>query len=194
MFWHAADTSGCSVRPEIFLIGHSILVRARVCVCTQGFQSSLFNIKAKIHDRVRSQKAVLVSETSMIPLVVDPARQKELLAELRELQPKPPRSKLEPHLELIRELRRKGRTYREIARLFQERLGLHAAPSTLHSFIKVRARHLKRVHFELPAAVVVDSMQVAPFKTTSIRNEPKKPRFVFRENEPLTLARDGGDR
>jgi hypothetical protein len=60
---------------------------------------------------------------------------------LESLPEKPPRSKLEPHRELIRELRRKGRTYREVARLFHERLGLYVAPSTLHSFVKVRAKH-----------------------------------------------------
>ena len=54
-----------------------------------------------------------------------------LLAELANLPPKPPRSKLEPHRELIRELRRKGRTYREVSRLFADRLGLQVAPSTL---------------------------------------------------------------
>jgi hypothetical protein len=32
-----------------------------------------------------------------------------LLADFSDLPPKPPRSKLEPHRELIRELRRKGR-------------------------------------------------------------------------------------
>ena len=46
-----------------------------------------------------------------------------VLSDLAGLPPKPPRSKLEPHRELIRELRRKGRTYREVARLFHERLG-----------------------------------------------------------------------
>jgi hypothetical protein len=34
-------------------------------------------------------------------------------------------------------LRRKGRTYREVARLFRERLGLHVAPSTLHADLPV---------------------------------------------------------
>ena len=80
-----------------------------------------------------------------------------LLAELSDLPPKPPRSKLEPHRELIRELRRKGRTYREVARLFEERLGLHVAPSTLHSFVKVRARHRKQTQFELPPVEVARS-------------------------------------
>jgi hypothetical protein len=52
-----------------------------------------------------------------------------LLADLLDLPPKPLRSKLEPHRELIRELRRKGRTYREVSRLFAERLGLQVAPA-----------------------------------------------------------------
>jgi hypothetical protein len=51
---------------------------------------------------------------------------------------------------LIRELRRKGRTYREVAKLLTERLGLYVAPSTLHSFVKARAKHRKRTQFELP--------------------------------------------
>jgi hypothetical protein len=50
---------------------------------------------------------------------------------ISDMPAKPPRSKLEPHCELIRELRRKGRTYREVAALFRERLGLEVAPSTL---------------------------------------------------------------
>jgi hypothetical protein len=69
---------------------------------------------------------------------------------LEPFPPKPPRYKLESHRELIRVLRRKGRTYREVARLFRERLGLHDALSTLHSFVKVRAKHRKRTQFELP--------------------------------------------
>ena len=72
------------------------------------------------------------------------------IAKFADLPPKPARSKLEPHRELIRELRRKGRTYREVAHLFHERLGLYVAPSTLHSFVKVRAKHRKRTQFELP--------------------------------------------
>ncbi len=122
-----------------------------------------------------------------------------LLAELSDLPPKPPRSKLEPHRELIRELRRKGRTYREVARLFDERLGLHVAPSTLHSFVKVRARHRKQTQLELPP-VEVEAMQsaggtgVAALKAKPTALVTKGRRFVFQENEPLTLTNDGGTR
>lgn len=92
-----------------------------------------------------------------------------LLVDLANLPPKPPRSKLEPHRELIRDLRRTGRTYREVARLFSDRLGFHVAPSTLHSFVKVRARHRKQVQFELPPLVqavaeAAPSSRVAAFK------------------------------
>jgi transposase len=122
----------------------------------------------------------------------------ELLTILESLPPKPPRSKLEPHRELIRELRRKGRTYREVARLFNDRLGLHVAPSTLHSFVKVRAKHRKRMQFELPPsdlpAVDLPTAldRVAVLKAKPVVRNAKPARFVFRENEPLTLASSGG--
>jgi hypothetical protein len=119
-------------------------------------------------------------------------------AELAGFPPKPPRSKLEPHRELIRELRRKGRTYREVARLFHERLGLHVALSTLHSFVKVRAKHRKRTQFELPpvgqAATESPVLErVAALKAKPAVRESKRARFVFRENEPLTLTTNGGE-
>ena len=117
---------------------------------------------------------------------------------LESLPTKPPRSKLEPHRELIRELRRKGRTYREVARLFHERLGLYVAPSTLHSFVKVRAKHRKRQQFELPPVDVApgDSPSfdpIAALKAKSPLPRSTGRRFVFRENEPLKLTSRGGE-
>jgi hypothetical protein len=115
-----------------------------------------------------------------------------VLSSFADLPSKPPRSKLEPYRDLIRELRRKGLTYRDVARLFQERLGLSVAPSTLHSFVKVRAKHRKRSHFELPpASPVMD--HVAALKTKPVARSAKPVRFVFRENEPLTLTSSGGE-
>jgi hypothetical protein len=134
----------------------------------------------------------------MISPIDKPCESASLLIELASLPPKPPRSKLEPHRELIRELRRKGRTYREVSRLFAERLGLQVAPSTLHSFIKVRARHRKQVQFELPPSDVAREMvptptsRLAALKAKPTVQEAKRSRFVFRENEPLTLSTQGG--
>ncbi len=47
---------------------------------------------------------------------------------LDELPSKPFRSKLEPHRELIRELRRRRRSYQEIAQFFGAKLHIHVAP------------------------------------------------------------------
>lgn len=115
---------------------------------------------------------------------------------LESLPPKSPRSKLEPHRELIRELRRKGRTYREVALLFQERLGLYVAPSTLHSFVRVRAKHRKQTQFELPLIEPSSKQRpelsgIAALRAKSPAPIRKPARFVFRENEPLTLATGG---
>lgn len=117
---------------------------------------------------------------------------------LESLSPKPPRSKLEPHRELIRELRRKGRTYREVARVFHERLGLHVAPSTLHSFVKVRAKHRKRQQFELPPVDAAPNSSPAFDRIAALKAKSPVPRstgrrFVFRENEPLKLTSRGGE-
>jgi hypothetical protein len=121
-----------------------------------------------------------------------------VLAGFVDLPPKPPRSKLEPHRELIRELRRKGRTYREVARLFHERLGLRVAPSTLHSFVKVRAKHRKRSQFELPPLELAGAQAPAFDRVAALRAKPDVPksksaRFIFRENEPLSLTSSGGE-
>jgi len=54
------------------------------------------------------------------------------------LPPKPPRSKLDPYAELIRELRKRERSYREIAALLKERCGLNVGIHTLYSFVRNR--------------------------------------------------------
>lgn len=120
------------------------------------------------------------------------------LAAFADLPTKPSRSKLEPHRDLIRELRRKGRTYREVAHLFQERLGLYVAPSTLHSFVKVRAKHRKRIQYELPPESLFMQESPALDRIAALKARPatgnaKPTRFVFRENEPLTLTSNGGE-
>ncbi len=61
-----------------------------------------------------------------------------------------PRSKLEPHIDVIRELRRKRRSYQEISVFFKEHLHLPVAPSTLYEFVKSRARQTKKTMVELP--------------------------------------------
>lgn len=59
---------------------------------------------------------------------------------LDSLPPKLPRSRLEPYSELIRELRRRGRTYREIAQVLAEKCQVGVVPSTVHDFVRVRTQ------------------------------------------------------
>lgn len=53
------------------------------------------------------------------------------------LPEKPPRSRLEPYRELILEMRRRGRTLREIVQVLGEKCGVCVVPSTVHDFVKM---------------------------------------------------------
>jgi IS30 family transposase len=63
---------------------------------------------------------------------------------LDRLPPKPPRSRLDPHAALIEELRRRGRTYREIARVLAEDCQVHSSPSNIYYFVRLRAQEAKQ--------------------------------------------------
>jgi hypothetical protein len=56
------------------------------------------------------------------------------------LPPKPARSRLEPYAELIHELRSRGRTYREIARILSERCDIQTSRSTVNDFVRARSK------------------------------------------------------
>ena len=114
---------------------------------------------------------------------------RQLLAEMPE---RPPRSKLEPHAEVIRELRKKRRTYQEIAAFFREHLQLSVAPSTLHDFVKTRARQARNrdaVAPELPEAQPQDVQAEAPVVTTPLPTSPNDIRERIRavKTQPITL-------
>ena len=117
---------------------------------------------------------------------------------------KPPRSKLELHAEVIATLRRKRRTYREIAEFFREHLAITVAPSTIHDFVRVRRRRGKRntastgePHIGKPRddaappvkhSSAADQRKIAALKSRTPA-EPPQPVFIYNENEPLTLRR-----
>jgi hypothetical protein len=61
---------------------------------------------------------------------------------LDSLPPRPWRSKLEPYAALIRALRTRGRSYREIVTILRDQCGLRVAVHTVYHF--VRAREQKR--------------------------------------------------
>jgi hypothetical protein len=83
---------------------------------------------------------------------------------LRNAPDHPMRSRLEPHRELIRELRRKRYPYRKIATILRERFDLQTSKSALHDFVKVRARNSdpQRNQLTLPPLTPSPSPPVAP--------------------------------
>jgi hypothetical protein len=60
------------------------------------------------------------------------------------LQEKPPRSRLEPYAELIGQLLRRRRTYRDIAGILEEKCQLRVSASTVHDFVRVRSRKTRK--------------------------------------------------
>jgi hypothetical protein len=91
---------------------------------------------------------------------------------LDRLPPKPPRSRLDPHAALIEELRRRGRTYREIARVLAEDCHVQSSPSNIYYFVRLRAREAKKAKAEQAKqnqAGSIGSSKVASTKTT-VRN------------------------
>ena len=127
-----------------------------------------------------------------------------LLSLLETIPQKPPRSKLETHRELIRQLRRKGCTYRDIVRILHERVGIDVAVSTIHSYVKVRAKHRKQVHYELPPVESESkpitlsandvAARIAALRAKPIEQQSKPKHFHFEESEPLKLISQGESR
>lgn len=59
---------------------------------------------------------------------------------LARAETRPAPSKLEPYHELIRSLRQRRWTYKAIAKSLRDDFGITAAPSSIHAFVKVRAK------------------------------------------------------
>jgi hypothetical protein len=131
-----------------------------------------------------------------------------LQAILDSLPPPRRRSKLEPYVALIRALRARGRSYREIVTILRERCGLRVATHTLYHFVRARAQKngARRPPRRPPSGPVQRSLDVrgssAPVspdrpkdawtriaavkqRAPSSTAEPKA--FEFDESEPLQL-------
>jgi hypothetical protein len=126
------------------------------------------------------------------------------------LPPRRRRSKLEPYAALIRALRARGRSYREIVTILRERCGLRVAMHTVYHFVRARAqkqgtRRPARRRPSEPArgsAAGVSSSPRAPDAAEDVwtriaaikqrapaaPGEPKA--FEFDESEPLQLIAD----
>jgi hypothetical protein len=59
---------------------------------------------------------------------------------LNNLPAKQPRSRLEPYSELITEMRKRGRTYREVVHVLKKDCGLKVGTSTVNDFVLARSK------------------------------------------------------
>ena len=125
------------------------------------------------------------------------------------LPDKPPRSRLEPYRELIRELRRRGRTFRDIAHILAEKCEVQVTASGVHDFVRNRSRvkgkSTKRIATDpmktTATAIGVDSTDSARKPSTDVQRrivalKARKPVkkavpdvFQFDPTEPLQLKK-----
>lgn len=88
---------------------------------------------------------------------------------LNSLPPQQSRSRLEPYDALIREMRKRRRSYREIAEVLREHFGLHIATSTICEFALSRAK-------DVTAKRDVKSDDLAATRNTKAFNGTVEPR------------------
>jgi len=133
---------------------------------------------------------------------------------LDSLPEKHPRSRLEPYGALIDELRRRGRTFREIADILAEKCHVETAASTIHDFVRTRSRRespgrssngtpkqvplatTPAVEMGTPAAkagATADEVRqkIVALKVRKSVIDPTPEAFEFDPSEPLRLKKPG---
>lgn len=123
------------------------------------------------------------------------------------LPDKPPRSRLEPYRELIEELRRRDRTFREIAEMLAEKCQVQVTGSGIHDFLRTRSRRERRqakITAKLTQPPVTrsgadtvieassgDAVQrkIAELKTRKSASKPDASGFEYDPDEPLRLKK-----
>ncbi len=85
--------------------------------------------------------------------------------------PKPSRSRLEPYAELILELHRRGRTYREIVRILSERCNFQTSRSTLNDFVHTRAKRARSFQKRVSAEPKPRPQNSAPLPKPTLSSE-----------------------
>lgn len=130
-------------------------------------------------------------------------------AVLKRLPQKRYRSCLEPYKDLIREMRKRGCCYREIAQVLHEEFGLKVGTSTINDFVLSRQKstHGNRESFSgtdrNPMARIDSDRQQKdtqePHRTFQTPSQPtlSKPAphlpFKYNQDEPLRILRKKGE-
>jgi len=107
------------------------------------------------------------------------------------------RSCLEPYKELIQELRRRRRAYREIAHVLREKCGVRVSHSTLHEFVQRHLSTESEGDCEGPPAVTnIGRHHLAEARPTrrdqvTERIEALKREAIISPNQPKPFQFDG---
>jgi IS30 family transposase len=130
---------------------------------------------------------------------------------LDRLPPPRRRSKLEPYASLIRGLRTRSRSYREIVTILREQCGLRVAVHTVYHFVRAREqkRGARRPPHRLPSEPVRRATgagaspsprsrdgpedvwtRIAAVKQRAPASAAEPKAFAYDENEPLQLIAD----
>ena len=104
---------------------------------------------------------------------------------------KPFQSKLEPVIEIIRDLRRHRKSYRQIAQILRDEHGIVADRSTIWNYVKVRSKPRRDFAMLEDSSAVSRTAVNGRSAIELLKAKPlppaKKPIFTFDENKPLTL-------
>ena len=138
---------------------------------------------------------------------------------LDSLDEKTPRSRLSPYRNLIVELRRRKRTYREILQILREKCQVQVSISTLHGFL-IAQRKQKRIvrtstisehpkpreEESMPERIPIPAasekpvpapppdevrQRIAALKQQPAQTEPDTKRFYYDPDQPLHLIPNG---
>jgi hypothetical protein len=113
---------------------------------------------------------------------------------LESLPPKAPPIRLEPYRELICEMRRRGRTYREIAAVLAEQCQVETDLGSIYDLVRARRRAAPRSMQEppIPPGPPASSFQRDGSESRAQARRPLPPHsgsagpiFRYNENEPL---------
>jgi hypothetical protein len=138
---------------------------------------------------------------------------------LNSLSAKEPRSRLEPYSELITEMRKRGRTYREIAQVLKKSCGLKVGASTVNDFVLARSKSKTKRSLSTtrttatqknmegltgtykdtedrkstgrpPKALAGIAKTIKELKDRPLKTRAKKLLFEYNPDEPLRLQRN----
>jgi len=113
----------------------------------------------------------------------------EFEAVLKRLPQKRYRSCLDRYSDLIREMRKRGCCYREIAQVLHEEFGLKVGMSTINDFVLSRMKTKKRVNGNQASFSGADRNRKARIDTVGQQKAPQEPARHFQKPKQPNLSK-----